>query len=51
MKGFGDKEKSTKKRFISIENNQIKYEQLINKAFQLQAIGKKFGPNLGTIPF
>ena len=40
MKGFGDKTKSKKKRITSYENKKSNYDQLINKAFQLQAKGK-----------
>ena len=41
MKGFGDKEKSKKKRIISNENKEFNKKLLINKAFQLQAQGNK----------
>ena len=40
MKGFGDRKKSKKKK-IKYENKNSSYDQLINKAFQLQAQGKK----------
>jgi len=41
MKGFGDQKQSKKKK-IRYENKNSNNDQLINKAFQLQAQGKKF---------
>ena len=40
MQGFGDKDQS-KKKIIRYKNNKFYNDQLINKAFQLQAEGKK----------
>ena len=40
MQGFGDKNQS-KKKIISNENRKFNSDQLIKKAFQLQAQGKK----------
>ena len=41
MKGFGDKNQS-KNRNISNEKKKSTIEQILNKAFNLQAQGKKF---------
>ena len=41
MKGFGDNKKSFKNKNLSNENKKINYDELINKAFKLQAQGKK----------
>ena len=41
MKGFGDNKKSFKNKNLLNENKKINYDELINKAFKLQAQGKK----------
>ena len=43
MKGFGEKRPKKKKKLQTI-NNKINLDQLIKKAFDLQAIGKQFEP-------